>query len=92
MSDIDIDAIVSAAVEKTAAAMAMKEAERKAEEKAALEAEQKSIEEATAAKTAEEERVRVAVQTGAEKLLEDVEKRFESKDADHMQAVSDLQK
>lgn len=92
MSDIDIDAIVSAAVEKTAAAMAMKEAERKAEEKAALEAEQKSIEEATVAKTAEEERVRVAVQTGAEKLLEDVEKRFESKDSDHMKTVSDLQK
>jgi hypothetical protein len=42
MSDIDIDAIVSAAVEKTAAAMAMKEAERKAEEKAAAEAEQKA--------------------------------------------------
>jgi HK97 family phage prohead protease len=92
MSDIDIDAIVSAAVEKTAAAMAMKEAERKAEEKAAAEAEQKAAAEADAQKSAEEERVRVAVQTGAEKLLEDVEKRFADKDADHMQMVADLQK
>lgn len=92
MSDIDIDAIVSAAVEKTAAAMAMKEAERKAEEKAAAEAEQKAAAEAEAQKSAEEERVRVAVQTGAEKLLEDVEKRFADKDADHMKMVEELQK
>lgn len=92
MSDIDIDAIVSAAVEKTAAAMAMKEAERKAEEKAAAEAEQKAAAEVDAQKSAEEERVRVAVQTGAEKLLEDVEKRFANKDADHMEMVVELQK
>lgn len=92
MSDIDIDAIVSAAVEKTAAAMAMKEAERKAEEKAAAEAEQKAAAEAEAQKSAEEQRVRVAVQTGAEKLLEDVEKRFADKDADHMEMVAELQK
>jgi len=92
MSDIDIDAIVSAAVEKTAAAMAMKEAERKSEEKAAVEAEQKAAAEAEAQKAAEEERISVAVTTGAEKLLADVEKRFADKDADHMEIVAELQK
>jgi len=92
MSDIDIDAIVSAAVEKTAAAMAMKEAERKSEEKAAVEAEQKAAAEAEAQKAAEEERISVAVTTGAEQLLADVEKRFAERNANHMETVAELQK
>ena len=90
MSDIDLDAIVAAAVEKTAAAMAMKEAERKAEEKAKLEAEQKAAAEAEAAKTAEEARIVTAVQTGTEKLLADVEARMAAKDADYEKIIGEL--
>ena len=91
MSDIDIDAIVASAVEKTAAAMAMKEAERKAEEQKQLEAEQKAAEEAATQKAAEEARIVTAVQTGAEKLLADVEKKFAEKDANHAEIIAGLQ-
>jgi HK97 family phage prohead protease len=91
MSDIDIDAIVASAVEKTAAAMAMKEAERKAEEQKALEAEQKAAEEAAAQKSAEEARIVTAVQSGTEKLVADLEKKFSEKDADYGKIIGELQ-
>lgn len=90
MSDIDIDAIVAAAVEKTATAMAMKEAERKAEEQKALEAEQKAAEEASAKKSAEEARIVTAVQSGTEKLLADVEAKLAAKDADYSKIIGEL--
>lgn len=91
MSDIDIDAIVAAAVEKTATAMAMKEAERKSEEKTRLEAEQKAAEEAETQKTAQEAQIATAVTSGAEKLMADVEAKMSAKDADH-QAIVDQYK
>ena len=91
MSDIDVDAIVAAAVEKTAAAMAMKEAERKAEEQKQLEAEQKAAEEAEAQKASEEARIITAVQSGTEKLLADVEAKLAEKDADHEKVLGELQ-
>ena len=91
MSDIDIDAIVASAVEKTAAAMAMKEAERKAEEQKALEAEQKAAEEAAVQKSAEEARIVTAVQSGTEKLVADLEKKFSEKDADYGKIIGELQ-
>ena len=91
MSDIDIDAIVAAAVEKTATAMAMKEAERKAEEQTRLEAEQKAAEEAEAQKNAEEARIVTAVTSGAEKLMADVEAKLAEKDANFEQVVGSLQ-
>jgi HK97 family phage prohead protease len=90
MSDIDIDAIVASAVEKTATAMAMKEAERKAEEAKALEAEQKAAEEAEAQKSAEEARIVTAVQSGTEKLLADVEAKMNEKDADYSRIIGEL--
>ena len=91
MSDIDIDAIVAAAVEKTAAAMAMKDAERKAEEQAKMEAEQKAAAEAEAQKAAEEQRIATAVTSGAEKLMADVEAKMAEKDADFEKIVGELQ-
>jgi HK97 family phage prohead protease len=91
MSDIDIDAIVAAAVEKTAAAMAMKDAERKAEEQAKMEAEQKAAAEAEAQKAAEEQRIVTAVSSGAEKLMADVEARMAEKDADVSKIIGELQ-
>jgi len=87
MSDIDINAIVAAAVEKTATAMAMKDAEKKAEEARKA----KVLEEEVTRKTAEEARIVTAVQSGAEKLLADVEKRFAEKDADYERIVKELQ-
>lgn len=91
MSDIDINAIVAAAVEKTATAMAMKEAEKKAEEQRKTEAAKKAAEEAVVLKTAEEARIVSAVQSGAERLLADVEKKFADKDADHTRIINELQ-
>ena len=91
MSDIDIDAIVAAAVEKTAAAMAMKDAERKAEEQAKMEAEQKAAAEAEAQKAAEEQRIATAVTSGAEKLMADVEAKMAEKDADFEKIIGELQ-
>lgn len=91
MSDIDIDAIVASAVEKTATAMAMKDAERKAEEAKALEAEQKAAEEAETQKAAEQTRIVKAVQSGTEKLVADLEAKFAEKDADYARIVGELQ-
>ena len=91
MSDIDIDAIVAAAVEKTAAAMAMKDAERKAEEQAKMEAEQKAAAEAEAQKADEEQRIAAAVTSGAEKLMADVEAKMAEKDADYEKIIGELQ-
>jgi len=87
MSDIDINAIVAAAVEKTATAMAMKDAERKAEEAR----KQKALEEETAKKAADEARIISAVQSGTERLMQDVEKRLAEKDADYTRVVNVLQ-
>jgi HK97 family phage prohead protease len=91
MSDINIDAIVASAVEKTAAAMAMKEAERKAEEQAKLEAETKAAADAEAKKAADEARIVTAVQSGTEKLMADLEAKFAEKDADYSRIVGELQ-
>tara|TARA_R110000822_G_scaffold47412_4_gene125755 strand:+ start:621 stop:2657 length:2037 start_codon:yes stop_codon:yes gene_type:complete len=91
MSDIDIDAIVAAAVEKTATAMAMKEAERKSEEKTRLEAEQKAAAEAETQKSAQEAQIATAVSSGAERLMADVEAKMSAKDADHAKVIGELQ-
>ena len=86
MSDIDINAIVAAAVEKTATAMAMKDAEKKAEEAR----KQKALEEEAAKKAADEARIITAVQSGTEKLMQEVEKRLAEKDADYSRVVAEL--
>jgi HK97 family phage prohead protease len=87
MSDIDINAIVAAAVEKTATAMAMKDAEKKAEEAR----KQKALEEEAARKAADEARIITAVQSGTERLMQEVEKRLADKDADYSRVVNELQ-
>lgn len=89
--EIDIEKLVAEAVEKTATQMAMKESERKAEEQAAREAEQKAAEEAATQKAAEEARITTALESGAEKLLKDVEKKLAAKDADYEKIIAELQ-
>ena len=78
MSNIDIEAIVGATVEKTAAAMAMKEAERKAAEEAAA---TKAAEE-EAEKAAQSASIVTSVETGAEKLLAYVEAKLATKEGE----------
>lgn len=88
--EVDIDKIVAQAVEKTATAMAMKEAERKAEEQKQFEAEQKAADQAQTQKSAEEARIITAVQSGTEKLMADVEAKLAAKDADFEQILGSL--
>ena len=79
--EIDLDAFAKKVAEETAAKIAI----RQAEEKAAAEAAQKEAEEVEAAKTLEAETVKSAIKTGvesgAERLLADVEAKLAEKDA-----------
>ena len=79
--EIDLDAFAKKVAEETAAKIAI----RQAEEKAAAEAAQKEAEEVEAAKTLEAETVKSAIKTGvesgAERLLADVEAKLQEKDA-----------
>lgn len=83
--EIDLEAFAKKVAEETAAKIAMKQAEEKAAaEKAAKEAEEKAAAEA-AQKAAQEEEVKSAIKTGvesgAERLLKDVESKLAEKDA-----------
>jgi HK97 family phage prohead protease/HK97 family phage major capsid protein len=80
--EIDLDAFAKKVAEETAAKIAMK----KAEEKAAAEAEAKAAQEAAEAKAAKDAEIKTAitagVETGAERLMEDMQKEMAAKDAD----------
>lgn len=83
--NIDLEAFAKKVAEETAAKIAMKQAEQKAaEEKSAQEAEEKAAAEA-AEKSAKEEQVQSAIRTGiesgAERLLSDIEAKMAEKDA-----------
>lgn len=83
--EIDLEAFAKKVAEETAAKIAMKQAEEKAAAaKAAQEAEEKAAAEA-AQKAAQEEEVKSAIKTGvesgAERLLKDVEAKLAEKDA-----------
>ena len=79
--EIDLDAFAKKVAEETAAKIAI----RQAEEKAAAVAAQKEAEEVEAAKTLEAENVKsvikTGIETGAERLLADVEAKLAEKDA-----------
>jgi len=79
--EIDLDAFAKKVAEETAAKIAI----RQAEEKAAAVAAQKEAEEVEAAKTLEAETVKsvikTGIETGAERLLADVEAKLAEKDA-----------
>lgn len=84
-TQIDLEAFAKKVADETAAKIAMKQAEEKAAvAKAAQEAEEKAAAEA-ALKTAQEEQVKSAIQTGvesgAERLMKDVEAKLLEKDA-----------
>jgi len=83
--EIDLEAFAKKVAEETAAKIAMKQAEEKAAaEKAAQEAEEKAQAEAEAKAAQEEEvksAIKVGVESGAERLVADVEAKLAEKDA-----------
>ena len=96
--EFDLDKFASEAAEKAVAQYAMKQAELKAaEEKAATEAAEKAAEveaEAKAVQEAKQEEQKSVIQaglTGAERLMNDVEKRVNDKHEDLEQVVKSLE-
>ena len=79
--EIDLEAFAKKVADETAAKIAMKQAEEKAAaEKAAQEAAQKAAVEAEQ-KAAQESAIRVGIESGAERLMADVEAKLNEKDA-----------
>jgi len=93
--EVDLEAFAKKVAEETAAKIAMKQAEQKAaEEKAAQEAEEKAAQEA-AEKAAQEEEVqsaiRVGVESGADRLMADIESKLAEKDAKIEEVIASFQ-
>jgi HK97 family phage prohead protease/HK97 family phage major capsid protein len=90
--EIDLDAFAKKVAEETAAKIAI----RQAEEKAAAEAEAKAAEEAEVAKAAQEEEVkqtiRTGIETGAERLLADVQKELSDRSANMEETLAQYKK
>jgi len=88
--EIDLDAFAKRVAEETAAKIAMKQAE----EKAAAEAEAKAAEEAEVAKAAKEEEVkqtiRTGIESGAERLVADMNAKLAEKDAEFGKVVNEF--
>jgi HK97 family phage prohead protease/HK97 family phage major capsid protein len=95
--EFDLDAFAKDVAEKAAAKLAMQQAEQKAaEEKAAKEAEEKAAQveaEEKAIQEAKQEEQKTVIQaglSGAEKLMQDVEKRFSDKNEELGSIVAEL--
>ena len=94
--EVDLEAFAKKVAEETAAKIAMKQAETKAaEEKAAQEVAEKAAADAEA-KAAQEEEVKQAVVTGVEsgteKLMEDVQKELNTRNADMEETLNKYRK
>ena len=94
--EVDLEAFAKRVAEETAAKIAMKQAEQKAaEEKAAQEAVEKAQVEAEAKAQQEEEvqaAIKVGVESGADRLMADVEAKMAEKDADMQQVIEKYKK
>ena len=94
--EVDLEAFAKKVAEETAAKIAMKQAEQKAaEEKAAQEAVEKAQVEAEAKAQQEEEvqaAIKVGVESGADRLMADVEAKMAEKDADMQQVIEQYKK
>ena len=97
--EVDLEAFAKKVAEETAAKIAMKQAEQKAAEaeaaKAAEEAEaQKVADEAEAQKAAQEQQekvessIRTGIESGTERLVEDLRKEFTEKDAETQEILN----
>ena len=94
--EVDLEAFAKKVAEETAAKIAMKQAEAKAADEAAVaEAAEKAAAEAEV-KAAQEEEVKQAVVTGVEsgteKLMEDVQKELTKRDADMAEVLAQYKK
>ena len=94
--EVDLEAFAKKVAEETAAKIAMKQAEQKAAEvKAVQEAEEKAAADAEA-KTLQAEEVKSAIRTGvesgAEKLLSDMQEKLSAKDADMSEILAQYKK
>ena len=93
--EVDLEAFAKKVAEETAAKIAMKQAESKAaEEKAAQEAAEKAQVEAEAKAAQEEEvqsAIRVGVESGADRLMQDIESKLAEKDAKIDEVVASFQ-
>lgn len=89
---IDLEAFAKEAAEKAVASFAMKQAEEKAAtEKAAQEAQAKASAEAEAKQVQETEvksAIKVGVESGADRLMADVEKQLSAKDASFEEVIA----
>ena len=90
--EIDLDAFAKKVAEETAAKIAI----RQAEEKAAAEADAKAAEEAEVAKAAQEEEVkqsiRTGIESGTERLLADVQKELNDRNANMEETLAQYKK
>ena len=90
--EIDLEAFAKKVADETAAKIAI----RQAEEKAAAEAEAKAAEEAAVAKAAQEEEVktqiRTGIESGAERLLADVQKELNDRNANMEETLAQYKK
>ena len=94
--EVDLEAFAKKVAEETAAKIAMKQAEQKAAEvKAVQEAEEKAAADAEA-KTLQAEEVKSAIRTGvesgAEKLLSDMQEKLSARDADMSKVLAQYKK
>ena len=101
--EVDLEAFAKKVAEETAAKIAMKQAEQKAAEaeaaKAAEEVEaQKATDEADAQKAAQEQQekvqsvIKTGIETGAERLMEDLRKEFEADQANTQEILAKYKK
>ena len=74
--EIDLEAFAKKVAEETAAKIAMKQAEQKAAEEAEAKAQAEAAEQKAAEQEAVEKTIRTGIETGAEKLMADVEADF----------------
>jgi len=90
--EVDLEAFAKKVAEETAAKIAMKQAEQKAaEEKAAQEAAEKAQAEAEAKAQQEQEvqtAIKVGVESGADRLMADVEAKLSEKDANMAEVIA----
>jgi Holliday junction resolvasome RuvABC DNA-binding subunit len=93
-ANIDLKAFAEEVANKTAARIAMQQAETKAKELADAEEKAIQLDVETAEKEAEQEKVKTIVEvgmSGAEQLMNDVEKRVSEKHEDLEKVVNELQ-
>ena len=90
--EIDLEAFAKKVAEETAAKISMKQAEQKAAEKAEAE----KAAEAEAAKEAQalevQSKIKTGIETGAEKLVADLQKEFEAKNAETAEIIEKYKK